>query len=285
MAFSTSRQGGCSRSHWKSLNLGLNCGDDAATVVKNRDLLRERVPAKPLWLRQVHGTQVIRHTGQIVNEPEADAAVTALAGAVCCVLTADCLPVLLCNLRGSRVAVAHAGWKGLAGGVLAALAGEYVDQIVDVTVLPGPLAPAEDLATLIKQAEKVGARVLDFVESSSPYMASADLVICTAGYNTATQVMRYGRRALMIPRVMHRQEQLLRATRLAELGLVHFLHPDRLDPETLGGVISACLANDDEALLRARENGVFNFQGADTFARFCIDLLQESTEATEATHD
>ena len=56
------------------------------------------------------------------------------------------------------------------------------------------------------------------------------------------------------------------------------------DAEDLG-VISACLANDDEALLRARENGVFNFQGADTFARFCIDLLQESTEATEAAHD
>ncbi len=190
------------------------------------------------------------------------------------------IPKILVTTGGGDGAV-----EEVAGGVLAALAAGHINCEVEVTVLPGPLVPEETLALLEIEARKVGAKVLSFVESSSPYMAAADLVICTAGYNTATQVLRYAQRALMIPRVMHRQEQLIRATRLAELGCIRFLHPDRLDPQTLGETISAILATKDDALLQARTTGVFNFQGAENFARFCTDLLKVSREATEVTHD
>jgi YfiH family protein len=113
----TTRNGGCSVGAWASMNLGEHCGDDPENVRRNRQRLLDELPAEPQWLRQVHGTAVAVHPGH-VNEPEADALVAFAPGQVCAVLTADCLPVAFCDTAGSRVAVAHAGWRGLAGGVL-----------------------------------------------------------------------------------------------------------------------------------------------------------------------
>lgn len=114
----TTREGGVSVAPWASLNLGDHVGDDPARVAANRARLRERLPAEPGWLRQVHSARVVE-LGREAN-PEADASFTREAGKVCAVLTADCLPVLFCDRAGSVVAAAHAGWRGLADGVLEA---------------------------------------------------------------------------------------------------------------------------------------------------------------------
>jgi len=120
----TTREGpGVSTGPYARFNLGLRSGDDAEAVASNRDALRHALdlPATPRWLRQVHGTTVAE-LGPLSSaaEPQADAAVTHLPGTVLAVLTADCLPVLFCSDDGARVGAAHAGWRGLAAGVLEA---------------------------------------------------------------------------------------------------------------------------------------------------------------------
>jgi YfiH family protein len=122
-ALSTLRVGGVSQAPYESLNLGDHVEDAAAAVADNRRALRAAagLPAEPAWLSQVHGIRVkdLDGVGSDTAGP-ADAAVTRQAGRVCAVLTADCLPVLLTAKSGDRVAAAHAGWRGLAGGVLEA---------------------------------------------------------------------------------------------------------------------------------------------------------------------
>ncbi len=117
----TLRPGGHSRGAYAGLNLGGHVGDDPQAVQANRAQLRAalELPAEPTWLDQVHGTGVIRLSGQ-ARRPVADAAWTDRPGRVCAVLVADCLPVLFCDRAGTRVAAAHAGWRGLAAGVLEA---------------------------------------------------------------------------------------------------------------------------------------------------------------------
>jgi len=114
----TTREGGVSQAPWASLNLGDHVGDNPAHVAANRARLRQQLPNEPAWLRQVHSARVVE-VGREPN-PEADAAYSRQSGQVCAVLTADCLPVLFCDRAGSVVAAAHAGWRGLAGGVLEA---------------------------------------------------------------------------------------------------------------------------------------------------------------------
>jgi len=118
---STLRAGGVSEGPYASLNLAAHVGDRPAAVTANRLLLREaaHLPGEPLWLNQVHGTDVARQGGADVA-PSADASVAFTPGGVCAVMTADCLPVVLVDRAGSRVGVAHAGWRGLLGGVLQA---------------------------------------------------------------------------------------------------------------------------------------------------------------------
>lgn len=118
-ALSTSRRGGVSGTPYADLNLGEHVGDDAQAVAQNRALLRRHLPADPLWLKQVHGTAVV-DADRVTGTPEADACVARQANKVCAVLTADCLPLLLCDRQGTAVAAAHAGWRGLAEGVIEA---------------------------------------------------------------------------------------------------------------------------------------------------------------------
>lgn len=113
----TTRAGGVSVGGYASLNLGSRSGDDPRSVNENRVRLRELLPAEPRWLRQVHGTQVV-DAGIVDGEPEADASIARVAGAVCAVLAADCMPVLIADAAGRAVGVAHAGWRGLAHGVI-----------------------------------------------------------------------------------------------------------------------------------------------------------------------
>lgn len=117
----TFRSGGVSRRPYASLNLAAHVGDDPAAVAANRRRVRRALdlPGEPCWLRQVHGTSIA--TGaRTASNPEADGAVTGAPGQVLAVLTADCLPVVLVARTDRRIAVAHAGWRGLAGGVLEA---------------------------------------------------------------------------------------------------------------------------------------------------------------------
>ena len=116
-ALQTTRRGGVSGGPWASLNLGDHVGDDPAAVSANRAALRALLPAEPAWLRQVHGTVAV-DAAPGPETPEADAAWSRRPGRVCVVMTADCLPVLLCDRRGTVVAAAHAGWRGLLAGVL-----------------------------------------------------------------------------------------------------------------------------------------------------------------------
>jgi len=113
----TTREGGVSCPPWDSFNLGDHVGDDAAHVAENRARLRQQLPAEPVWLKQIHSATVVDAGSDVLT---ADASVTRQAGRVCAVLTADCLPVLFCDRAGRVVAAAHAGWRGLAQGVLEA---------------------------------------------------------------------------------------------------------------------------------------------------------------------
>jgi hypothetical protein len=125
----TTRRGGVSLPPYDTLNLGDHVGDDPAAVAGNRRRLVAALglPAEPRWLSQVHGTFAVDAAVLGVG-CEADASHTALPGVVCAVLTADCLPVLLCNRNGTQVAAVHAGWRGLLNGIIeqciAAMGGE-----------------------------------------------------------------------------------------------------------------------------------------------------------------
>jgi len=117
----TLRQGGVSTGPYGELNLGDHVGDEPGHVQRNRAILQEAVPGAPLWLRQVHGTVVHEANGPATHHaPEADAAVTDKLDQVLAVLTADCLPVVIVDDAARALGVAHAGWRGLAAGVLEA---------------------------------------------------------------------------------------------------------------------------------------------------------------------
>ena len=115
----TTRGGGVSRAPFEHLNLSAHCGDDPAAVAENRARLaaRLRLPAEPVWMRQTHGTGVLEAEWP-GPDPTGDACIARSPGRPCAVLGADCLPVLLCAAGGSVVAAAHAGWRGLAAGVI-----------------------------------------------------------------------------------------------------------------------------------------------------------------------
>ncbi|UTW46466.1 peptidoglycan editing factor PgeF [bacterium SCSIO 12696] len=115
----TTRQGGYSSAPWQSANFGLNSGDDCAVVERNRCALQQQLglESTPHWLGQVHGTEVLGVENS-APEDEADGAISREPGKAAVVLTADCLPVLFCNRAGTVVAAVHAGWRGLANGIL-----------------------------------------------------------------------------------------------------------------------------------------------------------------------
>lgn len=115
----TTRNGGLSLPPYDSLNLGAHVGDDPLRVAANRNLLHALVPSEPVWLEQVHGTQVVV-AEQGGCAPRADACISRHPNAVCAVMTADCLPLLLCDAAASVVGAVHAGWRGLADGVIEA---------------------------------------------------------------------------------------------------------------------------------------------------------------------
>jgi YfiH family protein len=116
--FCTTRAGGVGTAPHDTLNLGLRAGDQPEAVAENRRRVLAMLPAEPLWLRQVHGARVVDADGPLEDEPAADASVTASRDRPLAIMAADCLPVLIADSGGRVLGAAHAGWRGLAGGVL-----------------------------------------------------------------------------------------------------------------------------------------------------------------------
>jgi len=142
-ALMTTRHGGVSRGPLATMNLGAHAGDTDDALAENRRRLRSILPAEPRWLSQVHGTAVAVQGAQRDPVPEAaDAAITRERGVVCAVLVADCLPVLLADRHGTAVGVAHAGWRGLAAGVLERTVAAFDDIGVRAGDLVAWLGPA-----------------------------------------------------------------------------------------------------------------------------------------------
>ena len=128
-AVCTTRHGGCSSDPFESFNLASHVGDEVTRLAENRKFLRRRLnlPGEPCWLKQTHGTHVVNLDQD--KKRRADAAITRRSGTIAVVLTADCLPILLCNRAGTEVAAVHAGWRGLVDGVIQAT----VDQMESPT--------------------------------------------------------------------------------------------------------------------------------------------------------
>ena len=117
-AMTTTRIGGISKGPFDSLNLSLRVGDSNSAVAENRRRLQKHLPSPPCWLRQIHSGKVVLAEDIQPDKTQADAAITFRQGMVCSILTADCLPVFFCDARGGGVGIAHAGWRGIASGIL-----------------------------------------------------------------------------------------------------------------------------------------------------------------------
>lgn len=163
-ALQTTRQGGVSAAPYDSLNLGSHVGDAPLAVARNRMSLNTLLPSEPVWLEQVHGITVA-NADMASCLPCADACIARQRAAVCAVLTADCLPVLLCDRRGGVVGAAHAGWKGLAAGVIEAT---VQAMAVEPQHLMAWLGPA-----ISQQAFEVGAEVRAAFVARDPQAAAA----------------------------------------------------------------------------------------------------------------
>ena len=170
-ALITTRAGGVSRGPYgvppldrNGMNIGLGSGDDSADVVANRALLRAALPADPHWLHQVHGATVIDAARIESSIGAADASFTDAPNVVCAVSIADCMPVFLVDASGRCVGVAHAGWRGLAGGVIQATAKSMRECIENARAeLLAYLGPA-----IGPRHFEVGAEVLDAMQTHLP---------------------------------------------------------------------------------------------------------------------
>lgn len=176
-AFFTCRTGGVSSGPWggpegiMGFNLADHTGDNRSCVRMNRSILAQMLPSEPKWLRQVHGTEIVCADGiDPASPPEADASWTKTPGVVCCVMTADCLPVLLADKRGRIAAAVHAGWRSLAGGIIQKTVETLCAEV------PG-LAPADLRAWFgprIGEADfEVGPDVLEAMKAHLPEAEAA----------------------------------------------------------------------------------------------------------------
>ena len=156
-AFASTRFDGCSTGAYQGLNIGMHVGDDASLVESNRAWLTQqsKMPTAPVWLNQTHSTDVVTVSEPVANVLDADGAYTTATGVVCSAMTADCLPVILSDTKGTQVAVVHAGWRGLAGGILENAVAKFSNLDSDNPIIAW-LGPA-----IGKDAFEVGNDVLD----------------------------------------------------------------------------------------------------------------------------
>ncbi|KKC98016.1 peptidoglycan editing factor PgeF [Photobacterium halotolerans] len=144
-AISTTRSGGISLGPYAGLNLGDHVGDEPAAVAHNRQWLQQQLGLvhAPAWLSQTHSTRVLDLHEPLTQIPNADASVTRETGIACTVMTADCLPVLLCDRQGTQVGAVHAGWRGLADGILEETVRTFSAEVDQILAWLGPaIGPA-----------------------------------------------------------------------------------------------------------------------------------------------
>ena len=160
-ALQTTRAGGVSSAPYASLNLGSHVGDVPLAVARNRMVLNGLLHAEPVWLEQVHGKVVANADADAADcRPSADASVARHRASVCVVMTADCLPILLCDRQGTVVAAVHAGWKGLAAGV--------VEATVSAMKIEGQQLMAWFGPAISQSAFEVGAEVRELFVAADP---------------------------------------------------------------------------------------------------------------------
>jgi len=159
----TTREGGVSEAPYASLNLGNHVGDSAEAVAQNRQRLTSHFGILPAWLSQVHGIKVVEADPARVLE--ADASWSTTPGIACTAMTADCLPALFCNRNGTQVAAAHAGWRGLANGVLEATVHSFAESPDQLLVWLGPAIGPRNF--------EVGAEVRETFLATHPQTAEA----------------------------------------------------------------------------------------------------------------
>ncbi len=167
----TTRAGGVSVAPFDSFNLGDHVEDDPAAVAHNRSLLTSFLNAQPAWLNQVHGINVVEASPARVMQ--ADASWSKTPGVACTVMTADCLPALFCNRDGTQVAAAHAGWRGLAAGVLEAAVDSFAETASQIMVWLGPAIGPE--------AFEVGPEVREAFTATHPETVEAFVPSVNAG--------------------------------------------------------------------------------------------------------
>lgn len=135
----TTRHGGVSIGSFKSLNLALHVTDNPEHVIKNRQILREMLPSEPIWLNQTHSDNILNIDKPSYNLHDPyDASITKTSGIACVVMTADCIPILLTDTKGSFVAAVHAGWRGVANGII----GKTVKQVAQNNEILAYLGPS-----------------------------------------------------------------------------------------------------------------------------------------------
>ncbi|KOR28171.1 hypothetical protein TI05_17440, partial [Achromatium sp. WMS3] len=162
----TTRDGGVSCAPYTSLNLGLHVGDDPQAVAINRARLVTalNLPKEPLWLQQVHGCDTV-YAEDSKDGCTADAIVATEPGSVCAVLTADCLPILLCDQKNKRVGAVHGGWRGLLNGILESAITALDTPAIDILAWLGP--------AIGPNAFEVGSEVRNAFLQQSPELSAA----------------------------------------------------------------------------------------------------------------
>ncbi|HGH6790951.1 TPA: peptidoglycan editing factor PgeF [Neisseria meningitidis] len=161
----TTRNGGVSQGAYQSLNLGTHVGDNPEAVRRNREIVQQQVGLPVAYLNQIHSTVVVNAAESLGGTPNADASVDDTGKVACAVMTADCLPVLFCDRAGTTVAAAHAGWRGLAGGVLQNTIAAMKVPPVEMMAYLGPAISAD--------AFEVGQDVFDAFCTPMPEAAAA----------------------------------------------------------------------------------------------------------------
>jgi YfiH family protein len=186
-AFITTRSGGCSKPPFDFFNLAMHVDDDEVAVINNRQRLNQHLPSAPIWLNQTHTNNIISLTNNDPVIEPFDGSFTTQPNLVCTVMTADCLPVLLTNITGTFVAAVHAGWRGLASGIIAnSLTSIPMDKRADVMAWLGPAIGPEQF--------EVGDDVRDvFVkldgENQSAFVAHQQKWLCDI-YQLATHQLK-----------------------------------------------------------------------------------------------
>lgn len=171
-------------------------------------------------------------------------------------------------------------WMGeiIIGNFLKLLEAHQNDIKFDSVILTGPFIPDKLWSSFQKASEGLQTKIIKFVPQIRPYIEASDLVVATGGYNTITDILAYGGRALVIPRIKYRNEQLIRARCLSDLGLINYMHPDKITPDSLYQNIENNLNDAGKPLTKARMEKLLNLNGANNFVSIMGKLIPPSTK-------